>query len=84
VSKTLIHCTIEGRGDTADTIGRYRALIKRLGRQYGLRITDHRIASPHADTTGRSNTSAMSGLAEASDAAGGRETGKAGKARSPP
>jgi len=72
-----------------DGIQRLKRWLKRSWRDYALKCVDIGLAatkpaSANADTTGRSDASAMSGQAEASDAADGQESGKAGKARPPP
>jgi len=72
-----------------DGIQRLKRWLKRSWRDYALKCVDIGLiatkpASANADATRRSNTSAMSGLAEASDATGGRESGKAERGRPPP
>jgi len=72
-----------------DGIQRLKRWLKRSWRDYALKCVDIGLiatkpASANADTTGRSKPSAMSGLPEQTDAAGGRETAVAERGRPPP
>jgi len=74
---------LETTGNPDDFRG-LRRWLKCCWRTYSLRCINIATHPPLLPTLGRSEPSAASDMPEASDAAGGKETGKAGKGRGPP